>query len=118
MDIAAIKEKAQLMGAGGIDARTITVDFEVTLGRALQADEAQAIVDGWRASAKDRHAKGRARDQRAADEAQGRVPRDLVPAAVIEASPLAMSEVARRLPPLTVDSVLGGRRRRPSRTRA
>jgi hypothetical protein len=56
------------MAEKGVDARTITCHFEAVLGRPLEAPEAQALQDGWRAAAKVRHARYHDENQRAADE--------------------------------------------------
>lgn len=58
-DIAA---KTQKLAERGIDARTITVNFELDLKRPLTAAEAQAVQDGWRASADARFERQKQRD--------------------------------------------------------
>ncbi len=72
MDLLDIEAKAKRQGEGGLDVRTIVLDLELLLARPLSPEEAQAVQDGWRASAKVRHAKEAARDLRAAEQLRGR----------------------------------------------
>jgi len=67
MTTSQIREKAEELGARGIDARTITVNFECAQGRPLNPEEAAAVIDGWRASAPARHQRYRDKAQEAAD---------------------------------------------------
>lgn len=72
MTIGEIEAKAKRQGEKGLDVRTIWIDLECTLGRALEAPEAQALQDGWRASAPARRRREQERDRAAAVEAAGR----------------------------------------------
>lgn len=72
MTVGDIQAKAKRQGEGGLDARTIALDLECTLGRPLEPDEAQALQDGWRASAPARRRREQERDRAAAVEASRR----------------------------------------------
>ena len=67
-----IRTKAQELGERGIDARTITVNFECAQGRPLSPEEAAAVIDGWRASAPVRHQRYRDKALETAQEAAAR----------------------------------------------
>lgn len=67
-----LKAKVQEMAEKGIDARTITVNFESVLGRPLNPAESDAVIDGWRAAAPARAERYRRQGQQAADEVAAR----------------------------------------------